>query len=395
MTHTHRTPLHPAIVVVAYNRPASLARLFGSLARLRIPNESQVPLVVSVDDGFAETVRVADEFHWPHGPKQVIARSHRLGLREHVLSCGDLSAEYGAVMVLEDDLYVSPDAYRYADAAVDYYDDSEKVAGISLYSYRIDEYLGLTFHPLEDGYDTFFMQTPSSSGQVWTARQWSRFRRWDAENPLLAGIHFPRKASTWSTERSWKKAFLGYLIDTDRYYVFPRVGLTTNCGDPGTHFHKEAINTAGRLLLGEPRWRFAAWNTDALRYDSWFEPHTETIERWWPGFGGHEVTIDFFGSKDLDGIDTPLLLSSKPCAAPEADFPMILLPFAHNLALSGQGEFFHLGRASDFKPLPARKWRRIFETSNGQIGREISAGILWDRVVRHVTRDAGDPRLVD
>jgi len=383
---------HPAIVIVAYDRPASLARLLGSLQRLELSSEVEVPLVVSVDAGTPSCVQVAEAYTWAHGPKEVIAHPRRLGLREHVLVCGDLSERFGSVIVLEDDLYVVPEAYRYVTGAVDHYADEPTVAGISLYSFRIDEYQGLAFHPLDDGYDTFFMQTPSSSGQAWTSRQWRGFREWLDGHPHLEGVHLPEPAARWDSGRSWKKAFLAYLIDTDRYYAFPRVGLTTNCGDPGTHFSREAINTATPVFLGTRDWRFAPW-PNSLRYDAWFEPHSDTIERWWPGLGGPEVTIDFFGSKDR--IDTPLLLSSRPCIAPIESFPMILLPFAQNLSLPGEGAFFHFGKASDFEPLPPPKRRKIFEASNGQIGKDISAGILWDRLVRRVTRDTRDPRLTD
>ena len=121
-----------AVIVVGYNRPDSLGRILGSLKLAEYGGE-QVPLVISIDhSGNEEVIRIAEEFSWPYGTKRVIAHKKRLGLRRHIISCGDLTGEYGAVMILEDDLYVSPDFYRYASQTLERYGEDFRIAGISL-----------------------------------------------------------------------------------------------------------------------------------------------------------------------------------------------------------------------------------------------------------------------
>ena len=193
-----------------------------------------------------------------------------MGLRDHVLACGDLTLEYGSCVILEDDLYVSPDAYRYSKKAVNAYADEPAVAGISLYGYRHDEYQRLSFQPLDDGYDTFFMQTPSSWGQAWTSGQWSDFRAWYRSVGDLGRIEMPRRAAGWSPVKSWKKYFLAYLIDTDRYFVFPHHSLTSNCGDPGTHF-RQICHQFGDTDHNRPDGISASLRgaDEAIRYDAW------------------------------------------------------------------------------------------------------------------------------
>ena len=125
--------MKPAIVVVAYNRPAALRRLLGSLAGVQ--GAVAVPLVISIDAGgeyFADVLAVAQQFRWPFGEKRIIEQERPLGLINHVFACGDLVDEYGSIILLEDDLFVSPQAYRYATAALDFYDYDPRVAGISL-----------------------------------------------------------------------------------------------------------------------------------------------------------------------------------------------------------------------------------------------------------------------
>ncbi|MEJ7683902.1 MAG: hypothetical protein WKG06_39795 [Segetibacter sp.] len=111
--------MKPAIVIVTYNRPASLQRLLSFLSKA-VFDCSDVNLVISIDyhssSKHDEVVKIANDFDWKYGFKKIIEHKSNLGLRAHVLSCGDLSEEYDAVIVLEDDIVVSPFFYKYASA---------------------------------------------------------------------------------------------------------------------------------------------------------------------------------------------------------------------------------------------------------------------------------------
>ena len=125
-----------AVVVVGYNRPDSMRRILNSLAKA-VYQEKDIPLVISIDhSGIEEVAQVAREFQWNYGSKEVICHKERLGLRKHIISCGDLTEKYGAVMILEDDLYVSPDYYNYAMSTLKKYGEHPKIAGIGLNTKR-------------------------------------------------------------------------------------------------------------------------------------------------------------------------------------------------------------------------------------------------------------------
>lgn len=120
-----------ALVVVGYNRPRSMRRILDSLNRAKY-DYTEIPLMISIDNSGDDSVRKeAESFQWKHGEKKLICHKERMGLRKHIISCGDLTEEYGAVMILEDDLYVSPDYYNYAMKALEKYGDHPKIAGIS------------------------------------------------------------------------------------------------------------------------------------------------------------------------------------------------------------------------------------------------------------------------
>jgi GT2 family glycosyltransferase len=220
------------IIVIGYNRPKAIERLLNSLLKASYPGI--VDLIISIDGGKGdwekggqgdgetrrrgdkktgrggEEVReVAVNFKWPFGTKKLIFHETNMGLRKHVLSCGDLSKDYDGVIVLEDDLYVSPVFYQYTLQAFDYYKDDLKIAGISLYSHAYNETAQFPFRPLTDDSDVFFLQYAASLGQFWSRENWSAFREWyDALEPGDESTghstgHLPTNIRLWP-ETSWK-----------------------------------------------------------------------------------------------------------------------------------------------------------------------------------------------
>lgn len=378
----------PVIVCVAYNRPTALKRLLDGLLRVVIPDGVQAPLVVSIDGDDAEVRAVADAFAWPHGSYRVRTNTPRLGLRRHVLSCGDLSQEHGAAIVLEDDLYPSVDLYRYALAALAQYGDDDRLGGIALYSHPTTERWFLRFHPLDDASDTFFLQIPASSGQMYSAAQWKSFRDWYDENQhegvtLEHGV--PNHVTEWSPN-SWKKFYLRYLVQTRRQFVYPRQALTTNCGDVGFHFPIDFPSLSAPLSRGRTSWRWGTLDDDAAAHDAWFEPTADALRARFPGVLPDDVTIDLMGTRPAEGITTEWLLSSRPCSRPAQTFPLTLLPLGENLAIPGGGQFFSLGRARDFGPQTVSRHRALFEICNGQILRSVRKHVLLEEVMQRVTK---------
>ena len=237
---------NPAIVAVAFNRPLSISRLLDSLTKADYQATS-VPLVISVDfsdsDNGEQVRKIAESFVWPFGEKELIFHDRNLGLRKHILSCGDLTEKYGSVIVFEDDLSVSPCFHNYASAALDFTADQSNVAGVSLYHYRTHFLKRLPFIPLYDGHENYYLQNPSSVGQAWSREQWNGFRSWyDTKLKVDASLNeklpdnlpiHPRVAN-WP-ESSWLKFFIWYMVEQQKYFLFPRVSYSTNHHDVGTH----------------------------------------------------------------------------------------------------------------------------------------------------------------
>ena len=96
------------------------------------------------------------------------------------------------------------------------------------------------FRPLDEDADVFFLQIPSSWGQGWTKNQWHGFRKWFEQrqnDSISEADKVPPNVVDWP-ESSWKKYFFAYMIESNKYFVYPRISLSTNFHDPGTHHKK-------------------------------------------------------------------------------------------------------------------------------------------------------------
>lgn len=262
-----------AICVICYNRGVEFAKLINCL--LSIKTQESIDLIISIDysDEQLKINDIAKSVSWPFGDLSIILHNKNLGLKKHVLSCGDLSAGYDGLIVLEDDLIISPYFVDFVICALKKSSLDEKVAGISLYSYAKNESNKMPFNPFIDHYDSYFIQYPSSWGFVVSKEQWGAFKkwlsRWDCEN--FEDELLPDYICEWG-KMSWKKHFVRYLVHNDKYFIYPRFSLTTNPGADGTH-HK-GINSlySVPICMGPRNWNISNFSDSEVVYDVNFKP---------------------------------------------------------------------------------------------------------------------------
>lgn len=262
-----------AIVVSGYNRVHSISRLLQSLKDAEYYN-IEVPLIISIDySGNDEVANFANNFDWPYGKKEVIQHEKQLGLRNHILYCGNLTNKYDAVVMLEDDIYVSPYFFQYVLQTVDMYKEDDRIAGISLYTHLWNQSARRPFIPMDNGYDIYFIQYAQSWGQVWTKGMWSSFYNWYTKNneDFDQEIDIPNNVANWPSS-SWLKYYIRYIVKTDRYFVYPYLSLSTNFTDLGTH---NKISTTGYqvpLLTHEKTvYNLPKFKDTSICYDVFFE----------------------------------------------------------------------------------------------------------------------------
>lgn len=351
---------HPAIVVVAYNRPFSLKRLLTSLKAAK--KITQAKLIISIDNQEPhnpEVKKIAESFIWPYGEKEIILQPLKLGLRNHILKCGDLSEKYGSVIILEDDLFVSPFFYDYTIQALSFYGDCNSIGGISLYNQPREEVGDKPFRPFDDGSGVYFMQVPSSWGQAWSKNQWINFRNWYNTEPELATLNLPAKIINWP-DTSWKKYFFGYLVHIGKFFVFPRISVTTNFNDPGIHL-KSKINHDGQspLIMLDSVYQFRIFEESYCKYDAFFEILPSSIKHINPALKDFSFEVDLYGRREINSVTAPYMLTSKPANRFELCFKRALKPHEVNVMLNLEGKDLFLCKKEDILPFKNKYAKRI------------------------------------
>lgn len=336
-------PQSPAIVLPCYNRPKSLLRLLKSIDAAYY--NTKVDLVFCIDySGNDDVCELATKFEWVHGQKRIIKHEENIGLKKNILFCGALSEEYGAVIVLEDDLFVAPGFYDYTQQALDRYEDDQRIAGISLYKYLYNEFTGMPFYVLQDGFDNHFIQTASSSGQAWTWSQWQQFKDWfrGKDDQSLGSLRMPRQIKLWP-QSSWKKFYNGYLADENKYFVYPNVSLSTNMGESGVHFSKNVQKFQSNCLVRDKQFTLSSMDESLSKYDSFFEIDPNSLKKLNPKLCKYEFVVDMYGNKEVQDDSEGMYISICDMSDPIMGFGCGMIPQELNVAWGVPGDFFKLG----------------------------------------------------
>ena len=228
--------IKPAIAIIGYKRIDSLIRLLNSIKNAFYP-VNNITLVISIDksEKQEEIKNIIDSFNWDHGEKIVILHSERQGLKKHIISNGNLSLKYGAVIILEDDLFVAPDFYNFIYQAVNFYESCEKIAGIGLYSHEWNGYAHAPFIKRIGEADVFAGQFSITWGQCWTSTRWKDFMNWLSVNEEYKyNFYIPERINRWS-KQSWGKYFASYIKEKDLFYIIPNISMSTNFSEVGQH----------------------------------------------------------------------------------------------------------------------------------------------------------------
>lgn len=262
------------ICIAAYNRVDALNRLLQCLAQIPIYESITIDLVLSIDYSNLQN-EVEDcikNFEWVHGKTNVVKHSKNIGLKNHILKCGSFSFEYDCLVLLEDDLIISPFFIPYLIESIKICREDKFIAGISLYSYKKNEGDKMDFNCYIDEFDNYYLQFPSSWGLAFTPEQWSKFQSWFFDNDCdyFLDDSVPKYVRDWS-KSSWKKHFVRYLTNTSTYFLYPRFSLSSNPGVDGTHHNSLGSLYSVPICTAPRKWYLSKINRSRAVYDVNFE----------------------------------------------------------------------------------------------------------------------------
>lgn len=163
------------IALFAYNRPQHLQQALESLACCERLDDCELYIFcdgakTAAQTAPVESVRTVAREWATRLRGTVIERPQNLGLARSIKTgVTDLCEQFGRVIVVEDDLIVSPDFLRYMLDALDRYQDISQV-------YQISGYMFPIANPPKP--DAFFLPLPTTWGWATWERVW-RTVEWD------------------------------------------------------------------------------------------------------------------------------------------------------------------------------------------------------------------------
>lgn len=384
----------PAVIIPAFRRDKSLSRLLTTINEAHY-SEKNIELIISLDYGATDLVKeTANSFTFKHGRVHVIEHGKKLGLKDHIIKCADFSLEYGSAIVLEEDLIVSPGFYQFAQNALNFYRNEDSVAGVALYSQRFNETAQLPFEPIQSDYSVYFMKLVCSWGQAWTATQWKDFKEWysgiDSRNFNFEEINdLPENIKKWSNS-SWKKFFNTYLLNKEKYFLYPYSSFSTHSGDE----EGEHITDFGNLFQVPLSYtssenqnnRFPEFKNHSIKYDLHMEASGEFVNSFLK-LDSNNIAVDFYGSKNRKQLcNSDYVLSSKKYKKPIRSFPLQFKPLELNMkfeSYNGDPPFFYLYKtddiiASKFKKPNHLRFAKYFSYQN------FFSGTIFRSLIRNI-----------
>lgn len=164
--------MHAAVALFAYARPDHLQVTVESLAAN--PEAPRTAVTVFCDGArrAQDTDRVAAVRHFADritgfASVTVVKRERNFGLARNIIDgVSRLTEAHDRVIVIEDDLRLSPHFLRYMNEALELYADNTRIASIHGYCYPVGQALP----------ETFFLRGADCWGWATWKRAWSHFR---------------------------------------------------------------------------------------------------------------------------------------------------------------------------------------------------------------------------
>jgi hypothetical protein len=331
----------PAIVVLGYNRVNSLKRLLNAIKNSDY-GRVYPTLVISIDYSTShqqELKDIAEQLDW-FGEKQIICHSKNLGLKEHIFFCADLSNTYDSVVILEDDLFVSPAFYQYAQHALRLFEKEEHIAGVALYNNSFNEAAALPFEPIKTESDFYLMQVPCSWGQLFHKTQWNDFKTWyDSEYSESQLVKLPVGIRSWS-EKSWKKSFFVYLKNKQKFFVYPYGSYSMNLNEIGTNVNAKDFKFLNGLMLSSkiPPLKLIS----APEYDDAYMLSSSYLNCYTNELKAYDYEVDLYGSKLNLFTDDQWLITALEVSQYEKSFGLELKPIELNIIFGIEGKAIYL-----------------------------------------------------
>lgn len=284
------------VVLFVYNRLDHTARVLETLGKNELAKETELFVfsdAAKSDKGLEKVNEVREYINqkeWQKNFKSVtiVQAEKNKGLAKSVIGgVSEIIEQYGKVIVIEDDLVLSPYFLNYMNGALDYYKEDSKIWAISGYSFPMKS---LKKYP----HDVFYSYRGSSWGWATWADRWSlvdwevsdyaalmssperqkQFNRGGSDLVNMLRLQMEGKIDSWAVRWVYAQSKL------DTYTVYPKHSYLGNggCDGSGTHSGKNDDYWTD-IQMSSEECRFETLEIDKkLAREFWYK-YSDTLDK--------------------------------------------------------------------------------------------------------------------
>ncbi len=241
------------IVLFVYNRPHHTQQTVEALQQNELANESEIFIYSDApknEQAIHKVQEVRSYIKSISGFKKItiIERETNWGLAKSIIDgVTSIVNQYGKIIVLEDDLVTSSYFLRFMNEALEMYQDTEKIFGITGYNYPIN------INGLED---IFFMKAEN----CWSWATWDRAWKYFVKDTdmlintfnkhMIKEFNFNHSIDFWSQVlankqgkiNTWAVFWYATIFINNKLFVFPKTSFVNNIGHDGSGTHCDKNN---------------------------------------------------------------------------------------------------------------------------------------------------------
>lgn len=288
--------MNAPVVLFVYNRLDHTKNVIESLSKNLLADETDLYVfsdAAKTENGL-EKVNAVREYirktHWRESFQKVtvVEAKENKGLAKSIIGgVTEILEEYKKVIVVEDDLILSPYFLQYMNGALDYYQDAPDIWSISGYSFPMRS---LKNYP----HDVFYSYRGCSWGWAtwldrWIKTDWEvkdypallqdkdwqkRFNRGGADLTGMLGMQMEGKINSWAVRWVFTQSNL------DMYTVYPKNSYILNdgCDGSGTHVGNTAEYSTN-IREGMPECKFEQLEIDRkIAREFWYK-YSDTLDK--------------------------------------------------------------------------------------------------------------------
>ena len=246
------------IVLFVYNRLDHTQSVIETLSKNFLAGESELYVFSDAAksekgiDKVNEVRKFIHDISWHHSFKKVsiIEAEKNNGLARSVIGgVTKIIQEYGKVIVVEDDLLLSPYFLNYMNGALDYYQEDKKIWSVSGYSFpmkSLKKYSHDVFYSYRgcswgwatwsDRWETVDWKVKEYEQFIGDQKWIERFNRGGVDLTNMLKMQMEGQIDSWAIRWCFSQS------NQDMYTVYPRISYLENAGCDGSGVHSSVYD---------------------------------------------------------------------------------------------------------------------------------------------------------